>query len=242
MNEKELRQNVIDELDFEPSIDSANIGIAAEHGVVTLTGHVPSYAQRWAAERAVWRVKGVKAIANDIEVRFPEDNKVHDDEIAQRAVRILAWNSAIPHDAIKVIVANGRIKLTGQVHWNYQRAAAESEVRKLSGVTGVTNEVELLPHVEPVDVKQRITEALKRHAEIEANGIQIEVEGGTVKIEGHVDTWGDRQAVERAVWSVPGVRGVQDHLRISESDKAPARRRHITVATARQEFVFRIVP
>lgn len=215
MNDKELRQNVIDELDFEPSIDAADIGVAAERGVVTLTGHVPNYAQKIAAERATWRVKGVKAIAQEIQVRLPGDDRHNDDEIAQRALNILAWNVVVPRDAIHVKVQDGWVTLSGQTNWNYQREAALADVRKLSGVAGVTNDITLKPSVQPADVKQRLTDALKRHAEVEASHIQIRVhDGGTVDIEGGVDNWDEREAVMRAVWSAPGVRAVQEHLRI----------------------------
>lgn len=216
MNDKMLRQNIVDELDFEPSIDSADIGVAVEEGVVTLSGHVSSYMQKLMAERAVWRVKGVKAIALEIEVRLPSDKKVNDDEIAKRAVDILGWSALVPRETVRVKVADGWITLTGHVDWNYQRAAAESEVRKLTGVVGVTNGIALASRVQSSDIKQRILDALKRHAEVEANRIQIDVrDGGIVRIEGEVDDWDERQAVERAVWSAPGVRIVDDHVRIS---------------------------
>ena len=216
MNDRQLRQDVIDELDFEPSIESADIGVAAENGVVTLTGHVPTYAQKLAAERAVWRVKGVKAIAQDIQVRIPGDKQQNDDEIAQRAVSILAWNAAVPRDAVHLKVQHGWVTLSGQVDWNYQREAAENAVRKLSGVAGVINDITLKPAVQAVDVKQRITDALKRHAEVEAAKVQVSIrEGGTVALEGEVETWDERQAVVHAAWSAPGVRMVDDRLRIS---------------------------
>lgn len=215
MNDKDLRQLVIDELDFEPSIDSADIGVAVENGVVTLTGHVPDYAQKVAAERAAWRVKGVKAIAMKIDVRLLGSRKQNDDEIAQRALNIIAWNTLIPRDRVKVRVADGWVTLSGQLDWNYQRVAAENEVRKLGGVMGVLNDIELAPAIQASDVKHRIQEALKRHAEIEANMIRVDVrDGGEVRIEGHVDNWSERQAVERAAWSAPGVRIVDDRLTI----------------------------
>lgn len=213
MNDKELRQLVIDELEYEPSIDAADIGVAAEHGVVTLSGHVTDYVQKMAAERAAWRVKGVKGIAQKIEVRFPGDKKWNDDEIAQRALNILAWNTLIPKDCVRVRVSDGWITLSGSVRWNYQRQAAENEVRKLSGVKGVTNSIVLTSVVQAGDLKRRIQDALKRHAEVEADAVRVDVRAdGTVYLEGRVDNWSEMQAVEHAVWSAPGVQRVDDNL------------------------------
>ena len=216
MNDKQLRQHVIDELDFEPSVDSSDIGVTAENGVVTLSGHVPNYNQKLAAERAAWRVRGVKAIAEKIEVRFPTAEKINDDEIAQRALNMLAWSTTIPRDAIKVKVQQGWVTLSGQVNWQFQRLAAEAGIRKLSGVKGISNDITLVQAVQPTDVKERIVGALKRHAEVEANRIHVDVRpNGTVKIDGQVDNWDERQAVERAVWSTPGVSAVEDHIQIT---------------------------
>lgn len=213
MNDKELRQLVIDELEYEPSIDAADIGVAAENGVVILSGHVADYVQKIAAERAAWRVKGVKGIAQEIEVRFPGDKKWNDDEIAQRAVNILAWNTLVPKDCVRVKVSEGWITLSGSVSWNYQRQAAEREVRKLNGVTGVTNSIMLASAVQAGDLKRRIQDALKRHAEVEADAVRVDIRSdGTVRIEGRVDNWSEMQAVEHAVWSAPGVQHVDDYL------------------------------
>jgi osmotically-inducible protein OsmY len=214
MNDRDLRHRVEVELDFDPSIDSSCIGVAVHRGVVTLTGHVPSVWQKMAAERAAWRVKGVKAIAEEIEVRLPADKKLSDDAIAERAVNILAWSWSVPSDAIRVKVQDGWVTLTGEVEWHFQRSAAEREVRRLSGVTGVVNGIELRPRVQPVDVKQRIVDALKRHAEVEAARIELDVHDGKVSIDGEVDDWNERHAVELAVWSAPGVRMVEDRIRI----------------------------
>ncbi|MDE2317357.1 MAG: BON domain-containing protein [Xanthomonadaceae bacterium] len=213
MNDKELRQLVIDELEYEPSIDAADIGVTAEHGVVTLSGHVGDYAQKTAAERAAWRVKGVRGIAQEIEVRLSGDKKRNDDEIAQRALNILAWNTTIPSSGIRVQVSGGWVTLSGSVSWNFQRRAAENEVRKLGGVIGVTNDIRLATEVQVGDLKRRIQDALKRHAEIEAGAVHVDVRpDGMVRIDGHVDNWSEMQAVERAVWSAPGVRIVEDNL------------------------------
>lgn len=215
MNDKELRQLVIDELEYEPSIDAADIGVAAENGVVTLSGYVTDYAQKMTTERAAWRVKGVKGIAQKIEVRLPGDKQQNDDEIAQRALNILAWNAVVPKDGIRVRVADGWVTLSGKVQWNYQRLAAEKEVRKLGGVRGVSNDITLVAGAQLGDVRYRIQEALKRLAEIEAGAVQVEVlDDGTVRIDGHVDNWSEMQAVEHAVWSAPGVRRVEDRLRL----------------------------
>jgi osmotically-inducible protein OsmY len=215
MNDKELRNNVIDELEFEPSVDASNIGVAVENGIVTLSGHVPSYWQKSAAERAVWRVKGVKAIAEEIEVRFSTDKKRADDQIAQRAVDILEWDGSVPDGAVRVKVQNGWVYLEGEVDWQFQRRAAEADVRKLSGVLGVTNNISLKQTVQAPDVRKRIEEALKRHAEVEASNISIHVLGnGAVQLEGKVDNRGERRAVEHAVWSAPGVRTVDDRISI----------------------------
>lgn len=214
MDDKQLRQNVIDELEFEPSIDAASIGVAAEHGVVTLSGHVTSYPQKMAAERAVWRVRGVKGLAQNVDVRLPGHKRRADDEIAQRAVNILAWNTQVPNGAVKVRVADGWVTLSGEVSWNHQRTAAEAAVRELSGVFGVFNQIELAARVQPTDIKQCIAGALARHAKLEADRIGIAVDGATVTITGEVDTWDERIAIERAVWSVSGVREVVDRLHV----------------------------
>ena len=212
MTDLTLRQHVIDELEFDPSFDSAHIGVAVEKGVVTLTGHVRSYAERVAAERAVQRIKGVQAIAQEIVVRHPNDVKTADDEIAARALSIIAWDARIPSNRIKVKVAQGWVTLSGIVHWRFQGAAAESAVRRLSGVVGVTNLIEIKPKAEPQDVQAKIQEALKRSAEVESSSIQVHVHDGKVTLEGKVKAWYERDVAERAAWSVPGVAAVEDRL------------------------------
>lgn len=215
MNDLSLRQSIMDELEFQPEIDAANIGVTVDNGVVTLTGHVKSYAQKISAERAVKSIKGVRAVAEEIQVRPMKSAGTADDAIASRALNILTWSSDIPEQDIKVIVQKGWITLEGEVDWQYQKETAEMAVRKLSGVVGVDNRLVLRPQVNVDDIQRRIEEALKRNAEVDAKAIHIKVEGDVVKLEGKVHLWRERQIAERAAWSVPGVRQVDDHLRIA---------------------------
>jgi osmotically-inducible protein OsmY len=214
MTDKLLRQDVIDELNFAPNIDAADIGVAVSKGVVTLTGHVSSYAQKLAAERAVRQVKGVRAIAEEIEVRYPNEKKTADDQIAQRAVAILNWDAQAPSESIMVRVERGWVTLTGEVSWQFQRVAAEKCVRKLSGVVGVTNDIHVKPKVMSQDVRGKILDALKRNAELDANSIMIAVHNDRVTLLGKVKTWRERDVAERAAWSAPGVTAVEDRLDI----------------------------
>ena len=212
MGDKDLRQSVIDELDFDPSFDAADIGVAAEAGVITLTGHVRSFAEKLAVERAVKRVRGVYGIAEEIEVRYPADKKTADDQIADRAISSINWNAQIPGDAVLVKVEKGWVTLTGIVDWQYQRMAAVSAVRRLSGVVGVSNQIAVKPQVRPADVKDKILSALKRNAELEADAIRVNVDNDTVTLEGKVKAWSERGIAEHAAWSAPGVRKVEDRL------------------------------
>ena len=195
-----------------PSFDAADIGVAVENGVVTLTGHVRSYAEKLAVERAAQRVRGVHGIAEEIEIRYPADKKTADDQIAQRAISSINWNAQIPEDAVLVKVEKGWVTLTGTVDWHYQRFAAESAVRRLSGVMGVSSNIEVKPQVRPADVKDKILNALKRNAELEADAIRVNVDNDTVTLEGKVKAWSERGIAEHAAWSAPGVRKVEDRL------------------------------
>lgn len=215
MSDKILQQAVTDELTWEPSIDSQHIGVAVEDGVVTLTGHVASYTERFAAEKAVKRVKGVRAIAEKIEIRFPNDKKTWDDQIAKRALDVIAWDSTIPKDRILVKVQNGFVTLTGEVDWFYQRDNAEAAVRKLTGVKELSNEIKVKPQVRVTDIKQRIENALKRNAEVEADAIKVTVQDGRVILDGKVKAWYERDLAERTAWSAPGVISVEDRISIN---------------------------
>ncbi|AIC20110.1 MULTISPECIES: BON domain-containing protein [Pseudomonas] len=215
MSDLNLRKFILEELEFQPDIDAANIGVTVENGVVTLTGHVNSYAQKISAERAVKGIKGVRALAEEIQVRLEKGAGTADDTIANRALNILNWSSDVPEGDIKIMVQNGWITLEGEVDWQYQKETAERAVRKLSGVVGVDNQLTLRPRVDAGDIRQRIEDALKRNAEIDAKAIHIKVDGDVVKLEGKVHLWRERQIAERAAWSVPGVRKVDDHLLIA---------------------------
>ncbi len=215
MTDSQIQQDVLDELDFEPSVIAAHIGITVKNGVVTLSGHVGSYVEKIAAERAARRVKGVHAIAQEIDVRYPSDKKTADDEIAARALSILRWNAVVPYDAVLIKVQDGLVTLTGEVDWQFQRLAAESSIRRLSGVAGVVNAMTIKSRVKPADIKRRIENALKRSAEVEAQAIRVSsLGGGRVALEGRVHDWREREAVKRAAWSAAGVLAVDDRLDI----------------------------
>jgi osmotically-inducible protein OsmY len=215
MNDMKLKKAVEEELEWEPSIDAEHIGVTAEDGVVTLSGHVRNYAQKLAAEAATRRVKGVRAIAEEIEVRFPEDRKLADDQIAKRALDVISWDSTIPKDAFQVKVQHGVVTLTGEADWHFQRDDAESAVRKLSGVKALINEIKIKPKVQAIDIKNRIETALKRNAEVEADAIKVTVQNGRVTLNGKVKAWYERDLAERTAWSAPGVTAVEDRISIN---------------------------
>jgi osmotically-inducible protein OsmY len=210
---------VLDELDYEPRVDAADIGVAIDDGVVTLTGRVGTYAEKVAAVEAVRRVTGIKGVADEIEIRPVGGAAGTDDEIAKRAVNILTWDTAVPDNAVQVTVRGGRVTLTGQVEWQFQRQAAEEAIRKLSGVIGIINQIKikLVVPVNATAVKSKIEAALRRRAETEAKAIDVTVQdGGRVILKGKVDNWDERRAVENAAWSASGVQSVEDNLRIGE--------------------------
>lgn len=214
MSDKTLKQAVEDELKWEPSIDAEHIGVTAEDGVVTLTGHVGSYAEKFTAEKATKRVKGVRAIAQELEIRFPNDKKTSDDQIAKRALDIIAWDSTIPNDMVQLKVQNGFITLSGQVDWYYSRDDAESAIRRLAGVKGIANDIIIKPRAQALDIKHLIETALQRNAEVEAGSIKVSVLNGRVTLDGKVKAWYERDLAERTAWSAPGVISVEDHINI----------------------------
>lgn len=224
MSEIALRDDILDELGYEPSVDAANIGVAVEGGVVTLSGHVASYAQKLAAVAAVRRVKGVRAIADELAVVEASGDITGDEEIARRAVEVLNWDSVVPADAVQVTVRGGHVTLSGELDYHYQRASAEDDVRRLAGVRGIINDIRLKPRANAGEVKRKIELALRRHAQIEADRIRIGIgPAGEVVLEGEVATWAEKAAAETAAWAAPGVTTVKDRLIITPADYAPAR-------------------
>ena len=215
MTDLELKKAVESELNFEPSINAAEIGVAAKDGIITLSGSVPSYWEKMAAERAAARVSGVKAVVNEVEVHLPGSSERTDEDIARAALNALQWNVLIPLDRVTVKVSKGWVTLEGMVDWQFQKTAAEKAVRKLIGVKGVIDLIELKPSVSKGEVKAAIEGALKRLAEIDANKIKVETEDGKVVLSGTVRSWFEREEAERAAWAAPGVRTVEDRIAVA---------------------------
>jgi osmotically-inducible protein OsmY len=212
----ETQRDVLEELKWEPSVNAAHIGVSVKDGIVTLSGQVSSFAEKYEAELAAKRVSGVKAIANEIEVRLPGSSQRSDEDIARSAVEALRNNVLVPADRIKVLVSKGWVRLEGEVDWQYQKNLAESALRYLPGVTGVSNFISVKPRVTASEVKAKIEEALKRSAETDAKNIKVEVEeGNVVRLEGKVRSLAELDEAERAAWSAPGVRKVENHLALA---------------------------
>jgi osmotically-inducible protein OsmY len=208
-----LRQAVLDALDWEPSVNAALIGVTAKAGVVTLMGHVESYVEKFAAEKATRRVKNVKAIAEEIQVALPIGIKRADDDIAAAVVNRLAWNSSIPKDSIAVRVEGGWVTLTGEVEWHYQQDAAEDEVSGLWGVTGVSNQIAVKPMPNTSKIRSDILVALDR-AWFDPATIDVAAQGGNVRLTGTVASWHEREEASSAAWSAPGTTSVENDITV----------------------------
>ena len=212
--DRELQQAVLAEFDWEPSVTAAHVGVIANAGVVTLSGHVDSYADKLAAETAARRVKGVKALAEEIEVRLPFDARRTDDEIAAAAIERMAWNVTIPRDSITVKVESGWVTLIGQVDLWYQKIAAEQEIRPLMGVTGVSNQATVKPHIDATHLREDIVLALQRSWFTHPERIHVAAEGGHVWLTGTVHSFHERQVAGTTAWSAPGATMVENDLAV----------------------------
>jgi osmotically-inducible protein OsmY len=211
--DSDLRRDVEAELEWEPSVDERQIGVAVKDGIVTLTGSVRSFAEKWNAERAVERVAGVLGVVNDIEVKAPGTQS--DADIGEAVANALKWNSMVPHDKIQFRVDHGWVTLKGSVNFEYERRAAERAVRYLPGVRGVSNLIEITPAVRPHDIKAQIEETFRRQATVDANNITVETSpDGEVTLRGTVRSWIERHEAEKAAWAAPGVRSVKNYITV----------------------------
>jgi osmotically-inducible protein OsmY len=214
-SDRQLKQDVMDELEWDPSINDTEIGVEVKDGVVTLTGHLSSYAEKHAAEHATLRVAGVKGVAVELDVRLSGAGERSDAEIVRASEFALEWNVLVPKDKVKVMVEDGWVTLSGELERNYQRVAAEKAIRNLMGVTGVSNQITVKPAVLPGDVKVKIEAALQRHAHIETQRITVVVNGDQVTLTGPVRSWSERYAALHAAAAAPGVTRVVDKMVIA---------------------------
>jgi osmotically-inducible protein OsmY len=213
--DSEIERDVRDELRWHPDLKSTDIAMSVKDGVVTLAGFVPRYIDKYQAEKAAKRVAGVVAVANDIEIRLPAIDERPDPEIARDAATAIKNLLPFSYEKIKAVVRNGWVTLEGDVEWQYQRQTAESAVHPLKGVKGVINDIKIKPHVEASDIKQKIMDAFRRSAEVDANQIIVETRGSEVILKGKVRSWAERDEAERVAWRAPGVAKVEDRIVVS---------------------------
>jgi osmotically-inducible protein OsmY len=210
----QIKEDVLDELSWQPNIDETQIGVIVENGIVTLSGVVDNYSKKIAAEKAVKAVDGVKAVALDIEVKYGTEYKKTDKEIAKAVTNALSWNASIPEDDIKIKVENGWVYLSGEVQWSYQKSAAKNAVHNLLGVKGVSNSISLKNNIQPGEVKENIKKAFQRMATIDTNNITLETHGHKVILTGKVHSLKEKEDAETAAYNAPGVYDVKNELKV----------------------------
>ncbi len=214
MSDETIRQDVLEDLKWSPQVNATHIGVSVRGGVVALSGHVESFAEKLAAEHIALSVKGVKGVAEELSVRLPSEKKTEDSEIADRAARLLAWDARLQGDAIQVKVERGWITLFGEVRNAHERDVAFSDAKRLSGIVGVTNAIKLAPPPPADDLRGRLEAALARQAALADASIRVSVDGGTVVLSGRVPNWPARTAARAVAWKAPGVADVIDNLTI----------------------------
>lgn len=210
----ELKRDVENELKWEPSVNEAHIGVTARDGVITLTGHVPAYAEKYVAEKTAKRVYGVKAVADELEVKLPGSSRRSDEDIATACVAALRANYTVPYDNVKVVVNKGWVTLDGEVERYFQKQNAHYAVRYLTGVVGVSNDIRIKLSVSPTDIKKNIEAAFVRSAEIDARRISVDAHDGKVTLSGNVRSWGEYNEAQRAASAAPGVIGIENKLTV----------------------------
>jgi osmotically-inducible protein OsmY len=210
--DKEIQKDVIAELNFDPAVNQAEIGVEVKDGVVTLTGNVSNCSEKWSAENAAQRISGVKALVIDMDIVIPESNKRTDADIAQAVENVLRWKTFLPENAVKIMVEKGWIKLSGEVEWEYQRLATIEAIRRIKGVTGVSDDIKLKPKTESNTIKSVIEAALKRRSRDVLQHIDVAVKDGEVTLTGSVPNWSERYLATHSAWSTPGVSTVNDRL------------------------------
>lgn len=208
-----MQDAVAEELEWAPNVNSTGIGVSVDGGAITLSGEVDSYPERRRAEEAALRVRGVTAVAEKITVRDLW-GAVNDSDIAREATEALQRDIDVPHDSVKAVVHNHWITLSGPVHWQFQRKAAERAVRGLKGVTSIQNAITIEPAVSPSGLQQAIRKAFLRTAQFDGKHVTVTADGGVVTLEGTVHSWSERQQANATAWSAPGVTGVTNRLRI----------------------------